>query len=59
MSDEHAADGDLSTPRLREPPVDPAVDKSPHRRGALATVWSTVTAVVGGIMGLLPICCTT
>ena len=54
MSDQHAADGDLLTPRVHEADVDPAADESPQRRGVLATAWSAVTAVVGGIMGLLP-----
>lgn len=31
-----------------------ATTEPDSRRGILATVWSAVTAVVGGIMGLLP-----
>jgi VIT1/CCC1 family predicted Fe2+/Mn2+ transporter len=50
MSDSHAATGDVVNDRLDEP----SADDTSQRRGALATVWSAVTAVVGGIMGLLP-----
>ena len=54
MSDSHAATGDVVNDRLDEPSADDTADDTSQRRGALATVWSAVTAVVGGIMGLLP-----
>jgi hypothetical protein len=36
----------------RQPPTLPAIAR--RRRGLFATVWNTLTALVGGIMGLLP-----
>jgi hypothetical protein len=54
MSDHHAAAGEVANHRLQEPHADDTADESPQRRGVLATAWSAVTAVVGGIMGLLP-----
>ncbi|WP_220794250.1 hypothetical protein [Nocardioides pelophilus] len=54
MSDPHAASGEVANDRLDEPSADDTADETPQRRGLLATVWSAVTAVVGGIMGLLP-----
>ena len=50
MSDHHAAAGEVANQRFAEPHADATAE----RRGVLATVWSAVTAVVGGIMGLLP-----
>ena len=50
MSDHHAAAGGVAKQRLAEPHADDTAE----RRGVLATAWSAVTAVVGGIMGLLP-----
>ena len=50
MSGPHAAAGEVANHR----PDEPSADEAPRRRGVLATVWSAVTAVVGGIMGLLP-----
>jgi hypothetical protein len=54
MSDPHATGREVANDRLDEPRADHAADEDPQPRGALATVWSAVTAVVGGIMGLLP-----
>ena len=54
MSDHHAAAREAATHRLQEPHADDTADEAPQRRGLLATAWSAVTAVVGGIMGLLP-----
>lgn len=42
--------GEVANQRLPEPHADDTAE----RRGVLATAWSAVTAVVGGIMGLLP-----
>jgi hypothetical protein len=57
MSNHHAAVGEAANPRLQEPTtVETAEDTADEtsRRGVLATAWSALTAVVGGIMGLLP-----
>lgn len=54
MSDHHAAAGEAAHPRINEPHADDTADETTQRRGVLGTVWSSVTAVVGGIMGLLP-----
>lgn len=54
MSDHRAAAGAVANNRLDDPGADHAADDARHRRGALATAWSAVTAVVGGVMGLLP-----
>ena len=54
MSDPHAVAGDVANPRIQEPPADETTDETPQRRGVLATAWSAGTAVLGGIMGLLP-----
>lgn len=54
MSDHHAAAGKAANPGLQEPTTVETADETPQRRGVLATAWSAVTAVVGGIMGLLP-----
>ncbi|WP_299932876.1 hypothetical protein [uncultured Nocardioides sp.] len=50
MSDHQAAAGEVASRRLKGP----RADETPRRRSVLATAWSAVTAVVGGIMGLLP-----
>jgi VIT1/CCC1 family predicted Fe2+/Mn2+ transporter len=50
MSDHHAAAGEVANQRLAEPHADDTAE----RRSVLATAWSAVTALVGGIMGLLP-----
>lgn len=54
MSDHHAAAGEVAHDRLDESRAQAAADEAPQSRGVLATAWSAVTAVVGGIMGLLP-----
>ena len=54
MSDPNAAAGEVANNRLEEPTTGATADETPRRRGVLATAWSAVTAVVGGIMGLLP-----
>ena len=54
MSDHHAAAGEVADDRLDESRAQAAADEAPQSRGVLATAWSAVTAVVGGIMGLLP-----
>jgi hypothetical protein len=54
MSDHHAAAGEVADDRFDESRAGAAADETPQRRGVLATAWSAVTAVVGGIMGLLP-----
>lgn len=54
MSDPHAAAGEVAHDRVDKPCAGDIADETPQRRGALATVWSAVTAVVAGIMGLLP-----
>jgi hypothetical protein len=54
MSDHRAAAGEVANHRLEEPHADETAGETPQRRGVLATAWSAVTAVVGGIMGLLP-----
>jgi hypothetical protein len=54
MSDLHAAAGEVAKLRLEEPRPDDTADETPQRRTVLATAWSAVTALVGGVMGLLP-----
>jgi hypothetical protein len=54
MSDHHAVAGEVADDRLDESRAQAAADEAPQSRGVLATAWSAVTAVVGGIMGLLP-----
>ena len=54
MSDPHAALGEVANDRLDEPSANGPAHEATQRRGALTTMWSAVTAVVGGIMGLLP-----
>ena len=49
-SDPQVAAEEVSNHRLEEPHA----EDTTQRRGVLGTVWSSVTAVVGGIMGLLP-----
>jgi hypothetical protein len=52
MSDQHPAS---ASPEISSSePEESAVDGPRRTRGVLATVWSAVTAVVGGTMGLLP-----
>ena len=54
MSDHHAAAGEVADDRLDESRAESTPNQTSQRRGVLATAWSAVTAVVGGIMGLLP-----
>ena len=54
MSDHHAAAGEEADDRLDESRAKGTPNQTSQRRGVLATVWSAVTAVVGGVMGLLP-----
>jgi hypothetical protein len=54
MSDHRAVAGEVANHRLEERHADETAGETPQRRGVLATAWSAVTAVVGGIMGLLP-----
>jgi hypothetical protein len=49
----HSAD-EVGEPRLEEPCAEDTADETPQRRGVLATAWNAMTAVVGGVMGLLP-----
>ncbi|WP_198016896.1 MULTISPECIES: hypothetical protein [Nocardioides] len=52
MSDHHPATSADAVKGLRH--EEPAVGEQPPHRGVLAAAWSAVTALVGGIMGLLP-----
>ncbi len=54
MSDSDVAAEEVANHRLQEPHADDTADETPQRRGVLATAWSAVTALVGGVMGLLP-----
>ena len=54
MFDHHAAAGEVADDRLDESRAESTPNQTLRRRGVLATAWSAVTAVVGGIMGLLP-----
>ena len=54
MSDHHAAAGEVAHDRLDESRAEGTPNQTSQKRGVLATAWSAVTAVVGGIMGLLP-----
>jgi len=52
MSDHHPATSpDEDEDRRRD---ELAASEEPGNRGALATAWNAITAVLGGIMGLLP-----
>jgi hypothetical protein len=54
MADPHAAADGFVNRRVEEPQADHTAEGTSQRRGVLATAWSVVTALVGGIMGLLP-----
>ena len=52
MSDHHPATSpDEDEDRRRD---EPAASEEQGNRGVLATAWTAITAVLGGIMGLLP-----
>lgn len=52
MSDHNPATSAEAVEGLRH--EEPAAGEQPPHRGVLAATWSAVTALVGGIMGLLP-----
>lgn len=52
MSDHHPATSAEEVENLRHEEL--AAGEQPPHRGFLAAAWSAVTALVGGIMGLLP-----